>query len=119
VALGRWRTSAGDRLDQHKKFLETGDAAASQGWTAYVLDTKRQRQARRLCRAQPTGRSLKDKRVLAGMYGIGVDPNDGSIWGSVLGDAGAACRASFRATIRPRRHSPNITRCPTTIRARL
>ena len=26
----------------------------------------------------------KDKRILAGLYGIGFDPNDGTIWGSVL-----------------------------------
>jgi hypothetical protein len=26
----------------------------------------------------------KDKRILAGLYGIGYDPNDGTIWGSVL-----------------------------------
>ena len=26
----------------------------------------------------------KDKRIIAGLYGIGYDPNDGTIWGSVL-----------------------------------
>src|SRR2546429_1387105 len=30
--------------------------------------------------------------LLAGMYGIGVDPNDGSIWGSVLAVPGGVSR---------------------------
>jgi hypothetical protein len=68
-----------------KKFLETGDSAASQGWTAFILDTNGngKRDEGYVEPNQPVDPS-KDKRIVAGLYGIGYDPNDGSIWGSVL-----------------------------------
>jgi len=34
----------------------------------------------------------KDKRITAGYYGIGVNPVDGSIWGSMMGFPGAVIR---------------------------
>ena len=65
----------------------------------------------------------KDKRIVAGIYGIGVDPERRLDLGLGAGDAGRRGRASFRATIRPRRRSRNITRCrynePRTLRQRL
>ncbi len=68
-----------------KKFLETGDASASQGWTAFILDTNGngKRDEGYVEPNQPVD-PTKDKRIIAGLYGIGFDPNDGSIWGSVL-----------------------------------
>lgn len=48
-----------------KKYLATGDAAASQGWTALALDTKDQ--------------SVKG----SGSYAIMPNPADGSVWASV------------------------------------
>jgi hypothetical protein len=68
-----------------KKFLETGDAAASQGWTALILDTNGngKRDEDYVEPGQPVD-PTKDKRIVAGLYGIGYDPNDGTIWGSVL-----------------------------------
>ena len=68
-----------------KKFLETGDAAASQGWSAFILDTNGngKRDEGYVEPNQPVDPS-KDKRIVAGLYGIGYDPNDGTIWGSVL-----------------------------------
>ncbi len=68
-----------------RKFLETGDAAASQAWTPFILDTNGngKRDEGYVEPNQPVD-PTKDKRIIAGLYGIGYDPNDGSIWGSVL-----------------------------------
>jgi hypothetical protein len=68
-----------------RKFLETGDVAASQGWSPFILDTNGngKRDEGYTEPNQPVD-PTKDKRILAGLYGIGYDPNDGSIWGSVL-----------------------------------
>ena len=64
-----------------KKFLETGDAAASQGWTAIVLDTNAN-----------GARDATDRKIDAGIYGIGYNPQDGSVWGSVMAFPGAVVR---------------------------
>ena len=64
-----------------KMFEETGDEAKSQGWTATVLDTN--------------GNGIRDAGdtpIKAGFYGIGVNPVDGTIWGSVLGFPGYVIR---------------------------
>jgi hypothetical protein len=68
-----------------RKFLETGDEAGSQGWTPFILDTNGngKRDEGYVEPNRPVDPS-KDKRIIAGLYGIGYDPNDGSIWGSVL-----------------------------------
>ncbi len=68
-----------------KKFLETGDEAASQGWSPFILDTNGngKRDEDYVEPNQPVD-PAKDKRIIAGLYGIGFDPNDGTIWGSVL-----------------------------------
>jgi cytochrome c553 len=67
-----------------KKFLETGDAASSQSWTALVLDTngngKRDEAVGPDAPVDPT----KDKRIIAPFYSIMPNPNgDGSVWGGV------------------------------------
>ena len=75
-----------------KKFLETGDEAKSQGWTALVLDTngngKRDDYVEPSQPVDPT----KDKRIVASFYGIAVSPVDGSVWGSVLRFPGGVVR---------------------------
>ncbi len=75
-----------------KTFEETGDEQKSQGWTALVLDTNGN--GKRDDHVEP-GQPLdptKDKRILAAFYGIGVNPVDGTIWGSVLGFPGYVIR---------------------------
>jgi hypothetical protein len=67
-----------------KKFLETGDVAASQGWTAMILDTNGNGKRDDYVEPGEPVDPSKDKRIIAGLYGIGYDPNDGTIWGSVL-----------------------------------
>ena len=76
-----------------KKFEETGDEQASQGWTPIVLDTNGngKRDEGYAEPNQPLDPS-KDKRVLAGFYGIAPSPADGTIWGSVLGFPGIVVR---------------------------
>jgi hypothetical protein len=68
-----------------KKYIETGDEAASQGWSPFILDTNGngKRDEDYVEPNQPVD-PTKDKRILAGLYGVGYDPNDGTIWGSVL-----------------------------------
>jgi hypothetical protein len=72
-----------------KMFLETGDAAKWQGWTPFILDTNGngKRDEGYVEPNQPVD-PTKDKRILAGLYGIGYDPSDGTIWGSVLATPG-------------------------------
>jgi hypothetical protein len=67
-----------------RKFLETGDVAASQGWTAMILDTNGNGKRDDYVEPNQPVDPTKDKRIVAGLYGIGYDPNDGTIWGSVL-----------------------------------
>ena len=78
-----------------KKFLETGDAAASQGWSAMVLDTngngkRDEGYVGMKGKVDPT----KDKRVNAGLYAVMPNPVDGSIWGTagVFGGKGKVVR---------------------------
>jgi hypothetical protein len=77
-----------------KKFDETGDEVASQGWTALVLDTngngKRDDYVEPTAPVDPT----KDKRIAAAFYGIAVNPGDGTIWGTVLGFPGYVIRVN-------------------------
>ena len=75
-----------------KKFDATGDAAASQGWTALVLDTNGN--GRRDDHVEPgqPGDAAKDTRIISGFYAVMPSPADGSIWGSTLGNPGAVVR---------------------------
>ena len=68
-----------------KLFEETGDEQKAQGWTPMILDTNGngKRDEGYVEPNQPVD-PTKDKRILAGIYGIGFNPNDGTIWGSVL-----------------------------------
>ena len=78
-----------------KKFLRTGDAAASQGWSAMILDTngngkRDEGYVGHKGKVDPT----KDKRVMAGFYAVMPNPADGSVWGTagVFGGKAAVVR---------------------------
>jgi hypothetical protein len=75
-----------------KMFLETGDSARSQGWTALVLDTNGN--GRRDPHTEPNEPAdpSKDTRILSPFYAVMPSPLDGSIWGSTLGVPGAVVR---------------------------
>ena len=78
-----------------KTFDETGDEVKSQGWSALILDTNGngQRDEGYVEANQPVD-PTKDKRIVAALYGIGVNPVDGAVWGSVLTFPGSVIRVS-------------------------
>jgi hypothetical protein len=68
-----------------KKFLETGDAAHSQGWTALIVDTAGAGKREGISYTEP-GEPLqrgKDMRIGQGFYAIMPSPVDGSVWGTL------------------------------------
>jgi len=76
-----------------KKFWQTGDAAAAQGWSALVIDTNGN--GKRDEGYNEPGAPVdpnKDTRVPLGLYGISYSPADGSIWGSSLPHPGYIVR---------------------------
>ena len=75
-----------------RKFDETGDEQASQGWTALVLDTNGNGRRDDYAGPRDPIDPAKDKRILASLYGIAYSPVDGSIWGSVVAFPGAVVR---------------------------
>lgn len=89
-----WTSGGGQVLGwlNSKMFLETGDAARSQGWTAFILDTngngRRDAYVEPGAPADPT----KDTRITSGFYAVMPSPVDGSIWGTNLGNPGAILR---------------------------
>jgi hypothetical protein len=66
-----------------KLFLETGDAAKAQGWTALVLDTNGNGKRDDYVEADRAVDPTKDKRIIAPFYAIMPNPADGSVWGAV------------------------------------
>ena len=77
-----------------KMFDDTGDEQKSQGWTAFILDTNGNGKRDEYVEPDQPIDPTKDKRIVAGYYGIGVNPVDGSIWGSVLRFPGAVIRVN-------------------------
>jgi hypothetical protein len=66
------------------KYQETGDEAASQGWTTFVLDTNGngKRDPNPVAANEPVD-PTRDKIMELGNYSISIGP-DGSIWGAVV-----------------------------------
>jgi len=75
-----------------KMFDDTGDEVKSQGWTALILDTNGNGKRDDYVEPNEPVDPTKDKRVVAAFYGIGVNPVDGTIWGTVLGFPGYVIR---------------------------
>jgi hypothetical protein len=75
-----------------KLFDETGDEVRSQGWTALILDTNGNGRRDDYVEPNEPVDPSKDKRVAAAFYGVAVNPNDGTIWGTVLGFPGYVIR---------------------------
>ena len=75
------------------KFLETGDAAVSQGWSPLILDTNGNGRVDAWTEpGEPMDPEL-DMRVNAGFYAVMPNPADGSVWGSnAFGYPGAIVR---------------------------
>ncbi|MBP7777454.1 MAG: carboxypeptidase regulatory-like domain-containing protein [Acidobacteria bacterium] len=75
-----------------RKFDATGDAAASQGWTALVLDTNGNGRRDAYVEPDEAVDPAKDKRVNAGFYAVMPSPVDGSVWGSFRGRVSGVVR---------------------------
>ena len=67
-----------------KMFDETGDEAKAQGWTPIVLDTNGNGKRDAWVEPNQPVDPAKDKRIVGALYGVGVNPQDGTIWGTVL-----------------------------------
>jgi len=66
-----------------KMFDETGDAAKSQGWSPFVLDTNGNGKRDDYVEPNQPVDPAKDKRIAGGFYAVMPSPVDGSIWGTV------------------------------------
>ena len=75
-----------------KMFDETGDAAASQGWTAMILDTNGNGRRDEYVEPDQPVNPAKDKRINAGFYAVMPSPVDGSVWGSFRGQTSGVVR---------------------------
>ena len=75
-----------------KKFLETGDAIASQGWAPFVLDTSGNGKLDDFTEIGKPQEAGKDMRIQGGNpYAVMPHPKDGTVWyatGVFSGDAG-------------------------------
>src|SRR5579862_8436635 len=94
-----WMSGGGPVLGwiNTKLFDETGDAAKSQGWTAFVLDTNGNGKRDDYVEPKDAVDPAKDKRINGGFYAIMPSPADGSVWGTVgvFGGAGGVVRVAL------------------------
>ncbi|MEX0771220.1 MAG: hypothetical protein WD035_10830, partial [Balneolaceae bacterium] len=74
-----------------EQFDETGDEAASQGWTALILDTNGNGERDDYVEPNQPVDPDRDKRINGGYYAVSPAP-DGSVWGSDLGYPGGVIR---------------------------
>ena len=65
-----------------KMYDEIGDAAASQGWAPFILDTNGNGRQDAWVEPNEPVDPARDKRINAGFYAVMPNPADGSIWGS-------------------------------------
>jgi hypothetical protein len=75
-----------------KMFEETGDEQKSQGWSPFILDTNGNGKRDDYVEPNQPVDPAKDKRVVAGLYSVAVNPIDGSVWGTSLGYPGYVVR---------------------------
>lgn len=88
-----WTSGGGNVIGwlNTKKFLETGDEEASQGWTALIMDTNGNGKRDDYVEPDDAVDPAKDKRLARGLYSVAPAP-DGSVWGSTLGYPGGVVR---------------------------
>jgi hypothetical protein len=75
-----------------KLFEETGDEVKSQGWTPTILDTNGNGKRDEYVEPDQAVDPTKDKRVVAALYSVVVNPVDGAVWGTSLGFPGYVVR---------------------------
>jgi len=66
-----------------QKFDATGDAAASEGWAPFVLDTNGNGKLDAWTEPGQAANPNSDQRLAASFYAVMPNPADGSVWGSV------------------------------------
>jgi len=88
-----WTSGGGDVIGwlDTKKYKETGDEKASQGWTALILDTNGNGKRDKYVEPDAPVDPKMDKRIAKGLYACSPAA-DGSVWGSSLGYPGAVVR---------------------------
>jgi hypothetical protein len=67
-----------------KVFEETGDEQRAQGWTPFIIDTNGNGKRDEYVEPNQAVDATKDKRVNIGLYSVGINPVDGSVWGTSL-----------------------------------
>jgi hypothetical protein len=67
-----------------KMYDETGDEQKSQGWTPLIIDTSASGKRVDFVGPKEPVDPAKDKRVIAGFYGVQPSPIDDSIWGQSM-----------------------------------
>lgn len=67
-----------------KKFLETRDARASQGWAPMIVDVPGWGRRGEYVEVDQPVDPAKQKRVLAGLYGVQASPIDDTVWGQSM-----------------------------------
>ena len=68
-----------------KRFLSTGDYVNSQGWTPIIVDTNGNGKRDEFVGPNDPVDPTKDKRLIAGFYGIMPSTIDDSVWGQSMG----------------------------------
>ncbi len=90
-----WTSGGGQVLGwlDTRKFLETGDAEASQGWAPLVLDTNGNGVRDEWTNPDEDADPAKDRRIPASYYAVMPNPVDGTVWGTqAFGYPGAVVR---------------------------
>jgi hypothetical protein len=67
-----------------KKFLETGDSAASQGWTPIIVDVNGNGKRDAWVGHEDPIDPNKDKRLMAAFYGVMPSTVDDTVWGQAM-----------------------------------
>ncbi len=89
-----WTSGGGQAIGwlNTARFLKTGDAAASQGWTPLVLDTNGNGKRDDYTEPGAPMDPAKDMRIAPGSYYAVAPAPDGSVWGTILGFPGGVIR---------------------------
>ncbi len=67
-----------------KKYLETGDAKASQGWAPLIVDVPGWGKRGAYVESNQPTDLTRQKHVIAGLYGVQSSPVDETIWGQSM-----------------------------------
>ena len=79
-----WTSGGGDVVGwlDTNQFMETGDAAASQGWAPLILDTNGNGQQDMWTEPGEEADPTLDRRISNGFYAVMPEPRGDAIWGS-------------------------------------